>query len=76
MFCDCNSLISLDISNFNNENVVNMNYMFYNCSSLISLDLSNFNTHNVNNMESMFSGCNKGSCKIICNDKKILKEFN
>jgi len=57
MFFNCSSLISLNLSNFNINNVINMSYMFYNCSSLISLNLSNFNTNKVNNMEGMFSFC-------------------
>ena len=44
MFYDCKSLKSLDISNFNTQNVNNMSGMFYNCKSLTSLDVSNFNT--------------------------------
>ena len=54
MFFDCNSLISIDLSNFNTQNITNMKSMFYNCNSLTSLNLSNFNTQNVTNMESMF----------------------
>ena len=57
MFFDCESLISLNLSNFNTQNVTNMNYMFYNCNSLISLYLSNFNTQNVTNMNYMFYNC-------------------
>ena len=58
MFSDCNSLTSLDLSNFNTQNVTNMKNMFYGCNSLTSLDLSNFNTQNETNMENMFYGCN------------------
>ena len=58
MFSNCYSLISLDLSNFNTENVTEMCYMFSSCFSLISLNLSNFNTQNVKNMDSMFSSCN------------------
>ena len=47
MFADCNSLISINLSNFNTQNVTNMSNMFYKCKSLTSLDLSNFNTQNV-----------------------------
>ena len=47
MFSDCYSLISLDLSNFNTQNVINMRNMFSNCNSLISLNLFNFNTQNV-----------------------------
>jgi len=75
MFWECNSLISLDLSNFNTQNI-NMSFMFHNCKSLISLDLSNFNTQNVTNMSGMFSCC-KSLIKenIITKDDQILKEF-
>ncbi len=75
MFYECSSLTSLDLSNFNTNNVEDMKYMFYNCSSLTSLNLSNFNTNNVTNMEGMFSGLNR-NCKIICIDEKIKKIEN
>ena len=58
MFADCNSLIALNLSNFNTQNVTNMSNMFYKCNSLTSLDLSNFNTQNVINMSCMFYYCN------------------
>ena len=58
MFSDCKYLTSLNLSNFNTQNVKNMSYMFYNCEHLINLDLSNFDTHNVNNMNHMFFNCN------------------
>ena len=47
MFSYCKSLSSIDISNFNTQNVTNMEYMFYECNSLSSIDLSNFNTKNI-----------------------------
>ena len=75
MFYNCSKLNSLNLSNFNTNNVTNMSSMFYDCSSLTSLNLSNFNTNNVTNMENMFSGINKKSCNLICNDEKIIKEF-
>ena len=50
MFFFCESLTSLDLSNFNTQNVTNMEYMFFGCEPLTSLDLSNFNTQNVINM--------------------------
>jgi len=38
MFAGCTSLISLpDISNWNTQNITNMNDLFGNCSSLKSL---------------------------------------
>ena len=54
MFYGCNSLSSIDLSNFNTQNVTNMEYMFSRCNSLSSIDLSNFNTQ-YTNMEYMFS---------------------
>ena len=57
MFFCCESLSSIDLSNFNTQNVTNMEYMFYNCNSLLSIDLSNFNTQNVTNMRYMFYNC-------------------
>ena len=50
MFYGCNSLSSLDLSNFNTQNVTDMGYMFAGCNSLSSLNLSNFNTQNIINM--------------------------
>ena len=57
MFFGCNSLTSLDVSNFNTQNVTNMSYMFSGCSGLTSLNLGSFNTANVIRMDYMFSGC-------------------
>ena len=57
MFAECESLTSLDVSNFNTANVTNMRGMFGACESLTSLDVSNFNTANVANMTMMFDGC-------------------
>ena len=34
IFMDCITLLSIDLSNFNTNNVQNMSYMFFNCSSL------------------------------------------
>ena len=57
IFCECSSLIELNLSNFNTNNVTDMGYMFYKCSSLKELNLSNFNTNNVKDMSSIFSRC-------------------
>ena len=54
MFGDCKLLTNINLSNFNTNNVTNMNCMFYGCSSLKDINLSNFNTNNVTNMNSMF----------------------
>ncbi len=57
MFSNCESLTSIDLSNFNTSNVTNMGNMFYFCKSLTSLDLSNFETSNVTDMQNMFVFC-------------------
>ena len=57
MFYNCSKITSLDLSNFNTENVENMRYMFDYCSSLSSLNISNFNTENVTDMHGMFGAC-------------------
>ena len=50
MFNKCSKLSSLNLSDFNTDDVTNMSYMFNKCSSLTSLNLSNFNTNNVKDM--------------------------
>ena len=57
MFYGCYALKSLDLTNFNTENVTDMNCMFFYCNALKSLDLTKFNTANVTDMESMFQLC-------------------
>ena len=47
MFYECSSLSSLNLSNFNTNNVKDMIGMFQLCSSLTSLNLSNFHTNNI-----------------------------
>ena len=57
MFSFCSGLTSLDLSNFDTSNVINMSSMFYYCSGLTSLDLSSFDTSKVTNMCYMFYPC-------------------
>ena len=57
MFCQCDSIIDIDFSEFNTQNVADMKYMFYRCSSLKTLNLSSFNTENVTDMSYMFAYC-------------------
>ena len=54
MFYSCERLTSLDVSNFNTQNVTDMSYMFSWCEGLNSLDLSKFDTQNVEYMNYMF----------------------
>ena len=57
MFANCVALTSLDVTNFNTENVANMERMFIGCSALLSLDVTNFNTAKVTDMSYMFANC-------------------
>ena len=74
MFCGCSSLKELNISNFNTNNVTNMQYMFSGCSSLKELNLSNFNTINVTYMGCMFYGCSDQFKNKIRSEYKNIKE--
>ena len=57
MFYLCESLKELNLSNFNTDNVTDMNSMFKFCSSLKELNLNNFNTNKVTEMSYMFFHC-------------------
>lgn len=57
MFRDYSHLPTLNFSDFDTSNVVDMDYMFARCSNFITLDLSGFNTSKVTEMRSMFEHC-------------------
>ena len=57
MFFSCESLTNIDLSNFNNENIITMSFMFFSCKYLRNINLSNFNTEKVINMKGMFEEC-------------------
>ena len=59
MFFSCQSLVFLDLTNFDTSAVTDMMYMFCQCSSLVSLDLNNFDTSSVTDMGFMFMNCAK-----------------
>ena len=65
MFCRCESLKSLDLSNFDTRNVTSMREMFVYCTSLTDVDLSSFELNPAGNVEvsNMFSRC--GNLKTI-----------
>ena len=48
--------ISLNLSNFNIKNVIDMSGMFYGCSSLKKLIIINFNINFETNIDNMFFG--------------------
>ena len=57
MFYKCSSLINIDLSNFNTDNIKNMRGLFMECSSLINVNITNINTINVFDMGFLFSDC-------------------
>jgi surface protein len=75
MFYDCLSLKELNLSNFNTNNVTNMNCMFFRCSSLKELNLSYFNINNVTEMDGMFFGCPNQLQNTIRIQYKNIKEI-
>ena len=72
MFNGCKSLKKLDLSNFNTNNLEEMNDMFSNCYSLTELNISSFNTDNVKCMKMMFFDCS--SLKELNINKSFIKE--
>ena len=57
LFRNHGTITSLDLSNFNTDNIVAMKDMFYGCTNLTSVKLRSFNTSNVTDMELMFYNC-------------------
>lgn len=57
MFSCCSSLKSLDIADWNTENVTDMGGVFSVCESLKTIDIATWNTKNVTNMNRMFWCC-------------------
>ena len=57
LFSSCDSLIKLDLSNFNTQIVTNMHCMFAQCRALLNINLSNFYTNKVTDMGWMFWCC-------------------
>ena len=58
MFSGCTTLLSIEYSNLDTSNIVNMTCLFNSCKLLTSIpDISKWNTSNVCIMKNMFSGC-------------------
>ena len=57
MFFCCYHISSIDLSNFDSDEVIDMSYMFNHCFNLQKLKIDNLNIKNVTNMEKMFRRC-------------------
>ena len=77
MFSECSALTTLDVSNFDTKNVMEMSYMFGSCTKLKTLDVSSFNTQNVTDMNWMFSYCSALTTLDLSNfDTKNVTDMN
>ena len=54
-FSECSLLKQLNLSNFNDNEIVNMNSVFTGCTSLEKLNRSNFNNNEIINLINMGS---------------------
>ena len=57
MFMGCDSIVSVDLSDFDSSLISNTKTMFSGCSSLKSIKFGNFDTSKVKNMQGMFTFC-------------------
>lgn len=56
-FAYCKKLTSIDLSQFNTQNVTDMQYVFAYCLLIPTLDLSTLNTKKVTSFRAMFQHC-------------------
>ena len=56
MFANCKNIKDINLSGFNTDSIINMQYMFYGCN-IKEINLFSFNTKNVKNMNNMFEKC-------------------
>ena len=74
MFAYCSSLTSLDLSNFNTPQIIDMNSMFISCANLEYINLNNFDMNNlgVGGVNFIFSNVTKNIA--ICINENINME--
>ena len=70
MFNGCTSLISLDLSYFNNSLVSNMDYMIYSCTNLEYNDLKNFRENKLDDYAGVLLFVLKND--VICINENII----
>ena len=77
MFFKCEYILSMDLQNFNTEDVTDMSLMFILCRNLEEINFGNFNTSKVTNMEGMFEYCiNLKSLKLSSFDTSKVENMN
>ena len=59
MFCNCSSLVSLNLNGFDTSSVTDMSSMFAGCGVLKTLNISSFDTKRVSNFFCMFYQCSQ-----------------
>ena len=57
MFRDCTSITEIDLSNFDDSKLTQMQYMFYNCQLLKKIEMSNIKGYKVIDSGELFNGC-------------------
>ena len=57
LFRNCESLLNLDVSNFNMKKVVNISGMFNNCKKITALSTNNWVGNEIKDISYLFSGC-------------------
>ena len=76
MFCKCDKLTSLDVTNFNTAKVTDMANMFFGCKMLKEIYVSDkFVTDAVTNSYQMFAYCESLSGDIDWSDKAVDKTY-
>jgi surface protein len=73
MFSKCESLTSIDLSNFIIEKISKILFIFNGCISLKQINLSNLSLKDEKYTDLIFLNVSN-DCKIICKDKQGLKE--
>ena len=57
MFRDCTSITEIDLSNFDDSELIHMHYMFLDCHSLKKIEMSNIKANKVNDAGFLFGNC-------------------
>ena len=69
MFSDCAALTSLDLKNFNTQNVTDMKEMFSGCAALRTINSNT--TWQCKESKDMFAGCTKLKGAVAYNKNKV-----